>query len=80
MKRRGTVQKNRMPLHNVLKDIPDYRLTTVNDLLCALYGLNDAALDKLADDEWLVKLGCHQLRQAALAHVQLRTYNDNRTC
>ena len=77
VKRRGTVKENRMTLHHILKDIPDNRLTTVNDLLGALHGLHDAALDELADDEWLVELCCHQLRKTALAHLQLRTNDDN---
>ena len=44
-----------------------------------MHGLDNAALDELADDERLVKLGCHQFGQTALAHLQLRTNDDNRT-
>ena len=80
VKCRRTVEHYRVALHYVLEDVPDNRLATVYDLLCALNGLHDAALDELADDERLVELGCHELRQTALAHLQLRTYNDNRTC
>ena len=80
VKCRSTVEHNRMTLHYVLEDVPDNRLATVNYLLGALYSLHDAALDELADDERLVKLGCHKLRQTALAHLQLRTNDDNRTC
>ena len=80
VKCRGTVQKHRMTLHHVLEDIPDYRLTAVYDLLGTLDRLHDAALNELADDERLVELGCHKLRQTTLAHLQLRTYNDYRTC
>ena len=74
-----TVQHHGVTLHHVLQDIPDHGLTTVNNLLSALHRLHDTALDELADDEWLVELGSHQLRQTALTHLQLRTYDDNRT-
>ena len=76
VKCRGTVQEYRMTFHHVLKDIPDNRLTTVYYLLCALYSLHNTTLNKLTDYEWLVKLCCHKLRQTALTHLQLRTYND----
>ena len=77
---RGTVQHDRMPFHDVFKDVPDNRLATINNLLGALDGFHDATLDEFADDERLVKLSCHQLRQTAFAHPQLRTNNDYRTC
>ena len=79
VKCRGTVQQNGVTLHHVLKDIPDDRLTTVHNLLGALHCLHDTALDELTDDERLVELGCHQLWQTAFTHLQLRTYDDNRT-
>ena len=74
-----TVEEHRMTLHHVFKDIEDNRLTTVNNLLSALNSLHDTALDELTDNEWLIQLGSHQLRQTALTHLQLRTYDDNRT-
>ena len=80
VKRRSTVEEHGMALHNVLKDVPDYRLAAVDNLLSALYGLHDAALDELADNERLVELGCHELGQTTLAHLQLGTNNDYRTC
>ena len=80
VKCRCTVEHYGVTLHNVLEDVPDNRLATVNNLLSTLHGLHDAALDEFADDERLVELGCHKFRQTALAHLQLRTYNDNRTC
>ena len=74
-----TVQEHRMTLHHVLKDIPDNGVLAVYYLLGALNGLNDTALNELANDEWFVQLGSHQLGQTALAHLQLGTYNDYRT-
>ena len=77
---RSTVEQYRMAFHHVLKDIPDNGLATVNNLLGALHRLHDATLNQLANDERLIQLGSHQLRQTTLAHLQFRTYNDNRTC
>ena len=51
-----------MTLHDVLEDVPDNWLTTVDNLLGRLNGLHDSALDKFADDERLVELCSHQLR------------------
>ena len=76
VKCRGTVQHNWVTLHYILKDIPNYRLTTVYNLLSTLYSLHNTALNELTNNEWLVKLCCHQLRQTALTHLQLWT-NDN---
>ena len=67
---RSTVQEDRMALHHVLEDVPDHRVAAVDDLLRALDGLHDAALDELADHERLVQLGRHELRQTALVHTE----------
>ena len=79
VKCRCTVKQHGVTLHNILKDIPDDRLTAVDNLLGRLNGLDDAALNELADYKRLVELSCHQLRQTALTHLQLRTDHDNRT-
>ena len=79
VKRRSTVEEHGMALHDVLEDVPDDGLAAVDNLLGRLHGLDDAALDELADDERLVELGSHELRQTALVHVELRTDDDNRT-
>ena len=68
-----------MSLHDMLKDIPYHSLLAVNNLLGALDGLHDTALNELTDDERLIELGCHELGDTALVHLQLRTYDDNRT-
>ncbi len=69
-----------MSLHHVLQDFPDHRVFSVDDFLRRLHCLHDSSLDQFPDDEWLVELGSHELRQAALVHVQLRTDDDHRTC
>ena len=76
---RRTVEQHGMTLHHVLEDVPDHGILAVNYLLGALYGLHDTALDELADDERLVKLGSHELGQTALVHIELRTDDDDRT-
>ena len=79
VKCRGTVQKHRMTLHHILQDVPNDRLTTVDYLLGALHRLDDAAFDEFADDEGLVELGSHQLRQTTLSHLQFRSNDNYRT-
>ena len=79
VKRRGTVEEHGVTLHHVLQNVPDDGLAAVDNLLGRLDRLHNAALDELADDERLVELGGHQLGQTALAHLQLRTDDDNRT-
>ena len=79
VKSRSTVEHNRMTLHHILENIPDYWLTTINNLLGALYSLHNATFNELADNEWLIKLGSHQLRKTAFTHFQLRTYNNYRS-
>ena len=79
VKSRSTVEHNRMTLHHILENIPDYWLTTINNLLGALYSLHNTTFYELADNEWLIKLGSHQLRKTTFTHLQLRTYNDYRS-
>ena len=80
VKRRSTVEQNRMTLHHMLKDIPDDGVLAVHNLLGTLHRLHDAALNEFTDDEWLVELSSHQLRQTTLSHLELRTYYNHRTC
>ena len=79
VKRRGTVEEHGVALHDVFEDIPNHGLAAVYNLLRALNGLDNAALDELTDNERLVKFGCHEFGQTAFAHFQFRTYNDNGT-
>ena len=74
---RGTVKQYRMTLHHILEDIPDYWILAVHNLLSGLNRLDDTSLYELADDERLVQLSCHILRQTALVHIKFRTHDDN---
>ena len=80
VQRRGTVQQHRMTLHHILQDVPNHRFLTINDLLRRFHRLHDTALNELSDDERLIELSRHVLRQTALVHLQLRTHDDNGTC
>ena len=55
VERRGTVEEYGVALHDELEDVPNDGFATIDDLLGALDGLHNAALDELADDEGLVE-------------------------
>ena len=76
---RGTVQQNGVPFHDIFKDVPDNRVFAFHNLLGRFHGLDDAALQQLADDERFEQFGRHVFRQAAFVHLQIRPYDDNRT-
>ena len=77
---RRTVEQYRVTLHHIFQNVPDNRFLAVYNLLGRLHGLHDTALDQLTDDERFVEFGSHQLGNTALAHLQLRTNDNNRTC
>ncbi len=79
VKGRGTVHKYRMTLDDILQYAPDDGVLAVDDLLGRLDRLDDTALDELTYDERLVELGRHILRDTHLVHLQLGTYDDDRT-
>ena len=79
MKRRSTVEKNRVPFDYIFDHLPHNGITTIYNLLCTLLRLYDAALDELTHHKRLIKLGRHILRQTAFVHLQLRAYDNNRT-
>ena len=76
----STVQEHGVTLHHVFQDVPDNWFAAVNNALGTLHSLHNAALNELADDEWLVELCSHELRKTTFAHFQFRTNHDNRTC
>ena len=79
MKRRSSVHQYRVTLDDILQNAPNNWILAIDNLLCRLNSLNDTALDELADNEWLVKLGSHILRNTHLVHLKLWAYDDNRT-
>ena len=79
VQRGGAVQEHRVPVNDVLQDLPDLGTLLVDHLLGALHRLDQAALDELADDERLEELDRHVLREAALMELELGTDDDDRT-
>ena len=79
VQRRGTVQQNGVTLQNILQYVPDYSILAVHNLFCRFDRLDNAALQQLADNEWLEQFGSHILRQAAFVQVQIRPDNDDGT-
>ena len=79
MKRWGTVEKYRMPFDYIFDNLPNNRITTIDNLFRAFLCLYNPPLDKLAHYKRFVKLSCHILGQTAFVHLQLRAYDNNRT-
>ena len=79
VERRGAVEEHGVAFHHEFEDVEDDGLTTVDNFLGALDGLDDAALDELADDEGLVELGGHEFGETAFAHLEFGTYDDDGT-
>ena len=76
---RGTVQHNRVTLDDILEDVPNLRIQTVNHLLRILNVVGLTGLYQLLHHERLEQLEGHLLRNTALIDLQLRSYDDNRT-
>ena len=73
---RGTVQKNRMILNDVVQDIPDFRLHLLYHGLCALDVVCLLLCHQFLHDERLEQFQCHGLWQTALIELQSRADND----
>ena len=80
VKCRSTVEQHGVSLHHIFQDVPNHRFLAVDDFLGRFHRLHNAAFYQLTDDKRFVKLGSHQFRNTAFTHLQLRTYDDNRTC
>ncbi len=76
---RCTVQENRMLVDDLLEDIPDLGVTTLEHALGRLDRIGKAVLLELADDEGLVQLQCDLLGKAALVKLEFRADDDHRT-
>ena len=79
VQRRSTVHQHGVSLDDILQNAPDNGVFAVDDLLGRLHRLDDAALDKLADDERLVEFGSHIFRDTHFVHLQLGADDDDRT-
>ncbi|MNJ44167.1 hypothetical protein D3C77_392060 [compost metagenome] len=79
VKRRRTVKQNRMLSNYFFKHIPYFRTDALNFTFSALDVMSQAFIDQFLHHERLEQLQCHFLRQAALVHFQVRTYDNNGT-
>jgi hypothetical protein len=78
VKRRSPVQQDRMVFDDVLEDLVDLRIVTLDDLLGPLDRLGLTPLLQLVDDEGLEQLDGHGLRKTTLMQVQLGADYDDR--
>ena len=78
VKRRRTVEHDRMFTNNLFEDIPDYRLLRLDHLLGLLDGRCQPHDFKAIEDERLEQFKRHQFRQTALVQFELRTDDNDR--
>ena len=79
VKRRRTVQENRVLADDLVEDIPDFRLFLLDQLLGLLDGRGVTLGVETGVDERLEELERHLFRQAALVQLEFRTGHDDRT-
>src|SRR5690606_27979156 len=79
VQRRRTVQQNRVLADDFVKDIPDFGLFLLDQLLGLLDRGRQALGFEARVDEGLEELKRHLLGQAALVQLEVRTHGDNRT-
>ena len=68
-----------MVLNDLFHSIPDTRILTFNQLFSSLRIGRNLLIDQFIDDERLIEIDCHFLRQTALPHLQTRADCDNGT-
>ncbi len=77
---RRTVQHDRVFANDFFEDVPDHRLLAFDHLLGLLDGGGvDRCTSRLVEDEGLEQFQGHQLGQATLVQLELRTDHDDRT-
>ena len=56
---RSTVKQNGVTFHDKFENVPNNGITTVYDLLRALYGLYNTALNQATNNKWFIEFGSH---------------------
>ena len=79
VKRRRTVEHDRVFADHVFQDVPDDRLLNLDQLFSGLDRGSQAHQFKFIKNERLEQFQGHQLRQTALVQFQLRTDDDDGT-
>ena len=77
VKRRGSVQQNRMFFDNILQNIPDLRPHAIYHFPRTFDILRFPIIDELPHYKRLKQLERHFFRETALIDLQLRSYDDN---
>ena len=77
VERRRAVEQHRMPLGDLLQDVPHLGGFLLDHLAGAAHGVHEAELLQPADDERLEEHERHLLRQAALVELQLGADDDD---
>ena len=75
----STVKHYRVSLDNNFESIPNLGISTFNHLSCRLYVACNTCLNKTLHNEGLEQFKSHFLRKTALIHLELGSYDDNRT-
>ncbi len=79
VQRGRTVQHDRVFADDFFQDVPDHRFLAFHQLLGSLDGRGQAHHLQAIEDERLEQFQGHQLGQAALVQLELRTHHDDRT-
>ena len=79
VERRSSVEHYGVVLDDVLESVPYLVVGTVDELSCGLDICDCLLVNESLEYERLEELECHLLRETALVHLQLRSYDDNRT-
>ena len=79
VKRRGTVQEDRMLFDDFVEDVPNFGFLEFDHLLGTLDRIDNAVLHQFIVDERFEELERHLFGKTALVEAQLRTDDDNRT-
>src|SRR3989344_3651805 len=79
MQRRSAVKQHSFVFDNLFQNSPDFRNFLVHQLSGASDVVSDFFFDEFGDDKRSEQFQSHVLRQTALAHLKLRTDDDNRT-
>ncbi len=64
---------------DLLDDVEDDRVITVNDLVGLLVGADESALDEQSGDEWAEQLDGHLAWKTALIHLEVWSDGDDGT-
>lgn len=74
---RGTIEEDMLSFDYLIKRVPDIFPFIFDDFLRMFDIVGDLILYELSDDERLEESQCHDLRETALVHCQIRSDDDD---